>query len=50
MQEPASTIFSLVNLYAHVRMMIRMQAELRPDTPLKWLWLGYGLVSLYYLH
>ncbi|KAI4461846.1 per1-related [Holotrichia oblita] len=45
MQEPASTIFSLVNLYAHVRMMIRMQTELRPDTPLKWLWLGYGVVS-----
>ncbi|KRT85087.1 hypothetical protein AMK59_2900 [Oryctes borbonicus] len=45
MQEPASTIFSLLNFYVHIRMLRKMKNELRPDTPLKWLWYMYGIVS-----
>lgn len=44
-QEPASTVFSLLNLYAHISMLKQMKSELRPDTPLRWLWFLYGLVS-----
>ncbi|XP_022902411.1 post-GPI attachment to proteins factor 3 [Onthophagus taurus] len=43
-QEPASTIFSLINLYAHIKMAKRMKEEIRFGSPNLWLWYGHAIL------
>lgn len=44
MQEPASMLFSLLNLLMHLRLLQRFRSAVRPGAPLRWLWLFYGAV------
>jgi hypothetical protein len=44
-QEPASAFFSLLNFYAHVKMIKRFRKEVPSDSPLYWLWHYFCFVS-----
>lgn len=46
LQEPASVIFSLMNLYIHLRMLRIFRKEVRPDSPLYYLWHLFCIVSI----
>ncbi|XP_050310287.1 post-GPI attachment to proteins factor 3 [Anthonomus grandis grandis] len=43
-QEPASVMFSLLNLFAHLIMIRKFNKFVRPDSPLYWLWFVYCVV------
>lgn len=43
-QEPASVVFSLLNLYIHFEMIQKFHREVRPDSPLYWLWFMYCMI------
>ena len=45
MQEPASAIFSLLNLIGHALMLRRFTCLVPRHAPLYWLWVAYSLVS-----
>ncbi|XP_068897024.1 post-GPI attachment to proteins factor 3 [Tenebrio molitor] len=45
-QEPASAFFSLLNFYAHVKMIKRFRKEVPSDSPLYWLWHYFCFISL----
>lgn len=44
MQEPASAVFSLLNFYAHLKMLQKFRGAVRSDSPLYWLWHIFALV------
>jgi post-GPI attachment to proteins factor 3 len=46
MQEPASVVFSLMNLWAHVRGGRKLRRRIRKDHPMKWYYLVFTIVSL----
>ncbi|XP_060528949.1 post-GPI attachment to proteins factor 3 [Cylas formicarius] len=43
-QEPASVVFSLLNLYVHIKMIQKFRKVVRPDSPLFWLWHVFCLI------
>ncbi|KAH1003025.1 hypothetical protein HUJ05_010974 [Dendroctonus ponderosae] len=43
-QEPASMLFSLLNLFMHLMLLHKFRNEVRAGAPLRWLWLFYGAV------
>ncbi|KAL1501827.1 hypothetical protein ABEB36_007081 [Hypothenemus hampei] len=43
-QEPASFIFSLLNLFTHLFMLKKFVKSVRPDSPLYWTWFIYCLI------
>ncbi|XP_019876423.2 post-GPI attachment to proteins factor 3 [Aethina tumida] len=45
-QEPASVLFSLLNFYMHLKMIMKFRKEVRPDSPCYWLWHIFCLVCL----
>ena len=45
MQEPASAIFSILNMLGHVLMLRRFACLVPRHAPLYWLWIAYSLVS-----
>ena len=45
MQEPASAIFSLMNLMCHMVMLRRFMTLVPQHAPLYWLWITYARVS-----
>ncbi|XP_074031516.1 per1-like protein PGAP3 [Leptinotarsa decemlineata] len=47
MQEPASVVFSILNGYVHLKMVRKFRAEVRPDSPLTWLWHTFFVVSIH---
>ncbi|CAH0555988.1 unnamed protein product [Brassicogethes aeneus] len=44
--EPASVLFSLLNFYAHLKLLRHFRKEVRPDSPCYWLWHVFCLVCL----
>ncbi|XP_037084681.1 post-GPI attachment to proteins factor 3-like [Pollicipes pollicipes] len=46
MQEPASAIFSILNLLGHVLMLVRFTRLVPRRAPLYWLWIAYSLVCI----
>nr|XP_023011654.1 post-GPI attachment to proteins factor 3 [Leptinotarsa decemlineata] len=49
MQEPASVVFSILNGYVHLKMVRKFRAEVRPDSPLTWLWHTFFVVRIHIL-
>ncbi|KAG5896514.1 hypothetical protein JTB14_020487 [Gonioctena quinquepunctata] len=47
MQEPASVLFSLLNGCIHIKMLHKFRVEVRPDSPLTWLWHAFSVVSVH---
>ncbi|XP_018575419.1 post-GPI attachment to proteins factor 3 [Anoplophora glabripennis] len=47
LQEPASVLFSVLNGYAHFKMIKRFRKDVRPDSPFYWLWHAFCIVSLH---
>ncbi|KAJ8911446.1 hypothetical protein NQ315_013808 [Exocentrus adspersus] len=47
LQEPASVIFSVLNAYVHLKMLKKFRRNVRPDSPLSWLWHAFCIVSLH---
>ncbi|GLV34388.1 Post-GPI attachment to proteins 3 [Carabus blaptoides fortunei] len=45
-QEPASVLFSLLNMYAHYTMFKRFKKSVRSDAPYYWLWLSFSAVCI----
>lgn len=45
LQEPASVVFSLLNLYAHVTMYMTFQKTANRKTPMFYVWSYFTLVS-----
>lgn len=45
-QEPASVLFSFLNLMAHWRMIRKFRREVRSDSPLYYVWHIFGAVSI----
>ncbi|CAG9760549.1 unnamed protein product [Ceutorhynchus assimilis] len=43
-QEPASVVFSLLNLYNHLKMIKIFHRRVRSDSPLYWLWFVYCMI------
>lgn len=46
LQEPASAVFSLLNLASHALMLRRFVTVVPRQAPLYWLWVSYGLVCV----
>ncbi len=46
MQEPAAAIFSLLNLLAHFQLLRRFIKQIKPEAPMRNVWILYGLVSI----
>lgn len=46
MQEPASVLFSLFNLWAHIQGFKMARAKISQNHPMRWYYLGWGLVNI----
>ncbi|XP_004522696.1 post-GPI attachment to proteins factor 3 [Ceratitis capitata] len=46
MQEPASVLFSILNLIAHIRWLRRFRTEVRPDSPCYKLWHIFSFICI----
>jgi post-GPI attachment to proteins factor 3 len=46
LQEPASVVFSLLNLAAHYYLFNKFRRKVRPDAPLFWTWNLFSLVCM----
>jgi len=46
LQEPASVAFSLLNLYLHIRMIRKFRKQVRPDSPLYFMWHFFCMVCI----